>query len=356
MIGLSFVSQKNAISRIRIQNPLDSISERIQNLYYFDLPYFPPHPMVLKDTLFIVFRAKANVHILNDLKTVRTKFPNVKLILDNDDLIWFDLLPDWNHLKPNFAKFTEIDRIHEVEWMNLMNMKTFSTQFLRDWVWNNLHRGPSCIIPNTVQKALWMSPEKIVKKDIKVPRVVYSGSSTHFHNQNKLYGDWTEEWAAWVIESVKSHRIEFHCIGSLPWFFECIKYKMKVYPWTPYSSLPGLIRKIDPHFSINPLADHIFNKCKSDIKLVEASASECICFGSSFPDSPYLQCQMTAPVDVSKDEIERKIRDACDKSNFERMLKAQRKWMAQEGRWTESLDNIKRWTTALIGPGALNAK
>ena len=355
MVGLSFVSQKNAISKIRIQNPLETIAERIQNLYYFDLPCFPIHPKVLSETAFIVFRGRSNVQILNDLKQIKVKFPHVRLILDNDDLIWDDLLPDWNFLKPNFAKFTPEDRKNEIEWMSLMNMKTFSTPYLTSWVWDNMHKGPSALIPNTVQKALWYAPEKKLNGDIKVPRVLYSGSSTHFSNTNKLYGDWTEEWANWVIESVKNSKIEFHCIGSLPWFFEGIKHKIKVYPWTPYSSLPGLIRKIDPHFSINPLADHVFNKCKSDIKLVEASAMECVCFGTSFDNSPYLECPLTAPVEVSKDEIDRKIKDACDKSRFESMLKRQREWMETEGRWSESLINIKRWTTALIGPEALNA-
>jgi hypothetical protein len=204
-----------------------------------------------------------------------------------------------------------------------------------------------------VQRSLWYTPEKRLTGDIKVPRVLYSGSSTHFSNKKKMYGDWNEEWANWVIESVKNGKIEFHCIGSFPWFLEEIKDKIRVYPWIPYSSLPGLIRSIDPHFSINPLADHVFNKCKSDVKLVEASAMECVCFGSSFEDSPYQECQMKAPVDVTKDEIERKIREACDKMRFESMLVKQRAWMIAEGRWSESIINIRRWTDALFGQGAL---
>ena len=62
-----------------------------------------------------------------------------------------------------------------------------------------------------------------------------------------------------------------------------------------------------PHFSINPLKINNFNRAKSDLKLVEASAGKIACIGTVFSDgspSPfdgiYDKCKVNENVTVEE--------------------------------------------------------
>ena len=347
---LSFLYQKNSISEIRVKNPLRALDDATQDIYYFDIPYLPPAQKVLDTTAAIVVRGMCNPNALVQLSEIK-KNPanrNIRFVLDNDDLVWTPL-PEWNRLRDSYMKHLENSSRWEKPWLEAMDFRTFSTQFLADWVKTNICDKPSMVIPNTVRIPEWFTEHRPRTKDLKKPVVVYSASSTHYHNEKRLSGDWNSEWIAWIVEAVKAGKIELHVMGGLPFFFEEIKDRIKQYGWVSYSGYPSLIRRISPDFSINPLAPCDFNRAKSDIKMVEAAAMDCVCVGSVFDKSPYANCQIGIPEDMDRAGIEKAVSNACKKDVFEDMLAKQREWMNVEGRWTESALNISRLKLAVTG-------
>ena len=137
-----------------------------------------------------------------------------------------------------------------------------------------------------------------IVEDIKKPRVLYTGSPTHYNNNEKLLGDWDNAWKDWVIKSVENDKIEFVVMGGLPWFLEEIKEKITVVPWVDSYRYHIAVKEQRAHFGIMPLVPNNFNHGKSDIKAIEHYADGVVCIGTTFTNgkpSPYDNNPVTIP-------------------------------------------------------------
>ena len=346
----SHIGPKNAVSAIRVRNPYTAFAERFPNVFYFDIPIVPLQNDVMKDCNAIVFCGRANPYTLKWLEYIRAKnlAPKMKIVVDEDDLIWDNMLPEWNLCKPTFDGMSEEEKKGNGTFLRLADRVTFSTEFLRDWTVDKfgLEKGKSRIIPNAVSKTIWVRGEQREWKGRK-PVVMYSGSPTHYSNKKRMLGDFSQNIADWLIENAKEGKIELHVLGGFPWFFEEIKSKVKTHGWVSYSALPGLIRSIKPDFSVNPLAECDFNRAKSDIKLVEAAAMGCICVGSKFDGSPYKDCLFGFDEGTSKKKLDDIFFGIANDKDFSSAVAKQDKWMEKNGRWLESVYHLARLADAL---------
>ena len=276
-----------------------------------------------------------------------------KIVWDMDDMIWGhnelqggsknEGIPSYNRAWPNI---TDEMKESSVEVMKLCDVNTFSTQYLCDYVEKEFNITNTKVIPNTVLKSYWGNPKREAVTDIVKPKVIYTGSPTHYDNSGKLFGDWDNQWKEYIIQAVNNNEIDMYFMGGLPWFFDCIKSKVTVMPFLPIFAMHLEIKKIQPHFCINPLVENQFNSAKSDLKLVESAAAGMVCLGTTFDNSvsPYDNCHKDCQVNhkATVDEIREFIKKLSAPEKFNSIIKWQDDWMELEGRYTESPTNIHR--------------
>ena len=130
------------------------------------------------------------------------------------------------------------------------------------------------VVKNVVPRYLWNFERKSnIREDLVKPRVIYSGSPTHYKQpipklqpgQNPNFpkghpgqpgnrGDWSTALCDWVIKNVKEDKINFICMGALPWFWECIKDKIRFVPWVDSQSYPRLVMSLNADFQIRSIS------------------------------------------------------------------------------------------------------
>ena len=184
------------------------------------------------------------------------------------------------------------------------------------------------------------------------PKIIYTGSPTHYSNEQKLYGDWENPaWREFIIKNVKEDKISFTCMGGLPWFFEEIKDKIKVIGWLNSFQYHIGVMGEKADFSIMPLVPNWFNYCKSDLKHVENCAAKSLSIGSYFPEQkykgPYENVPVKLPWNCSLKDIEQTIEYYSHPENYNKIIDQQTKWMDDDGRWLESPKWINNFLTVL---------
>jgi len=296
--------------------------------------------------------------LLSKYKEMQDKF-KYKMVWDIDDFIWGhnekqggtkdDGVPSYNFGWPNIT-----DEVKEssVKIMNLMDTCLFSTQFLADYAKNELGVKADCkVLPNAIPMYFWGNVMKNdITERIEKPRVLYTGSPTHYSNQHKMLGDWDNAWKEWVIKNVKEDKIEFIVMGGLPWFFEEIKDKIKVVDWVDSFRYHIAVKEQKAHFGIMPLVPNNFNHGKSDIKYIEHSADGVVALGSIFTNgkpSPYDNCEVTVPDNVSVQDIDDIFWPLTEPENFNKVKNAQYNKLNNEARFIEHPEYVK-YLTSLI--------
>jgi hypothetical protein len=247
---------------------------------------------------------------------------------------------------------TEEIKKASVEIMNLMDKCIFSTQWLADYAKNELKIKPPCfVLPNAVAGWEWgMNKKEPISQDIKKPRVIYTGSPTHYSNKNKQLGDFDNAWKDWVIKSVNKNEIDFVCMGGLPWFFESIKNKIEIVDWVPSLNYHKKVQSLKPDFGIMPLVPNDFNRGKSDIKAIEHYIDGVVCMGTVFTDgtvSPYDNNPIGLPDNCTVEDID-EIFEKYKKADNYNMIRVEQYRLLGEGRLYESKEYVQKFMDLLF--------
>jgi len=114
---------------------------------------------------------------------------------------------------------------------------------------------------------------QLYRDNIHKPRIGFSSSSTHFDLENKNCGidDFTH-----IIKFIEStmHKYQWVFIGAFPLQLETY-IKSKQLELHPGSDILNFLRELNDkrlNVLVAPLQDNIFNRCKSNIKLIESWA------------------------------------------------------------------------------------
>lgn len=348
-------------------NYLNSIYGIKKNLSVLFSPSFLHQEDMLSVTYSIFLqRQMTHAHVKNIMKYVdRRNDLKYRLVYDIDDYIW-----DFNELQGGskdlgvpsynfgYKGVTKEHKNNSTEIMKVCDKITVSTEPLKDYIKNTLKvETPIEVLKNTIPLHLWGNTKKNpIKEDIKKPKVIYTGSPTHYKNPHKddpskKLGDFENAWKDWIIKSVKEDKIEFHCLGGLPWFFEDIKSKIKVYHWIDYYRYHLLIKHINPDFGIMPIVPNMFNQCKSDVKFIEYCAGGIVGVGTSFKGtnfiSPYEDMPQNLPHDCSIEDIEEKFKELSTKDIYNKSLEDQYEILYKD-RFTESSEYINQLVNILV--------
>ena len=205
------------------------------------------------------------------------KKTGTRVIYEIDDIIFREDIPDYNKFKPAF----ESDEIREssVKIMQICDEITVSCQFMKDYYIDKTGNKKITIIPNCPPK-FWIGnlydEQKIRKTYQKTkarPRILYPGSGAHFDVDNRVKG---RDDFHHVVEAVIRTRQKFKWvfIGAFP---NAVKPyvqlgEMEFYPWHSLYDYPALMERLEITMVVAPLLDSVFNRAKSDVKYIEASA------------------------------------------------------------------------------------
>lgn len=359
------------------------------NAMYFDgidtgvipiiMPIFTFDPNLLAHSKSIVFQrpvSKVHVDVVRRYKALQQKY-GYKMVFEIDDLIFKtglgpadkeDGIPSYN-LSSKHIKLDELEsNIKEV--LPLMDLIVVSTDYLKKAFEKVFNVNNVITIKNVVPRYLWNYPrKKHIAEDLKKPRVIYSGSPTHYINPvpprqpspNEpngfaglagKKGDWNTALCDWVIKNVKEDKIDFVCMGALPFFWECIKDKIKFIPWVNSQTFPRLFQEQMADFSIASIVDNEFNKCKSALRYTEACASGAVFIGTVFhdnDDSPYREIHPDCKYfdNWTVDQIDELFWKLCKKEKYNEVLDKQYEQCNHADFWLESSKHMNEWMNML---------
>lgn len=351
------VSDATGCGHIRCILPftyINSVFGKDMTLSPMVTPIFIKQPDILLRTRSILFQRQMSPEHINTIaqyKQLQQQF-KFKIVYDFDDLLWgknefqggdkYHGIPAYNFASDRVSPEMKAAAI---EIMKQADIITTSTHYLKNYITPIVAPVPVEYLQNTVPVYLWGRKERpMEKEDIKKPVVVFNESPTHYSNEKKMMGDLDNAWADWFVKSVKQNEIELHVMGGLPFFFEEIRSKVKIYEWLSALQYPYVMKMISPHFVISPLVPNEFNSSKSDIKKIEAQACGAIPIGTVFKDrpSPYDENIVKAPVDIDVQGIDALIKKYCERDLFNATVMRGYRELEQNNRYTESVGFINK--------------
>jgi len=357
-ILLSFVSDSSGCGHVRNIFPmtyLNSVYGKNSDIIPIISPMFIWQQDILVRTKSIFFQRQMSpdqLKAIHQYKELQKSY-KFKMVWDIDDFIWGaneqqggtidDGVPTYNF---GWRGIVPEVKAASIEIMKLMDLITVSTEYLK-WYLTTV-KGitvPIKVVPNAIPKYFWGNKrKKPITKDIVRPRVVYTGSPTHYNNQEKLEGDFKNAWKDWVIKAVNENRIEFYCMGGLPFFFESIKDKIKIVDWVNSFQYHHTVKDINADFGIMPLVPNNFNYSKSDIKAIELYSCGVACIGTTFTNgkpSPYDNNPLKLPDNCSVKDIDNMIAKYSKVDEYNKILNIQYNKMIKEHRYLEAPEYVK---------------
>ena len=372
-IALIYCKDTSGCSHVRLRYNSEYINGYTMGVIPVLLPYPTFDPVYLTKAKSIVFQRpmyERDVHIIRRYKELQPKF-GYKLVAEFDDLVFLtgegkdDGVPKYNPGHEAIRKTIPMITECLTKTLSMCDMVITSTPYLKKMIEKVFKHGNVKVIKNVVPRYLWNFERKpLITEDIKKPRVVYSGSPTHFKSpipklqpgQHPNFpnghpgrpgdkGDWNTALCDWVIKNVKENKIDFIVVGSLPFFFNEIKTKIQYVPWSDSHTFPRKFMEIHADFSIATVIDNPFNKCKSSLRFTEACACGCVFIGNVFAandDSPYREinenCKFTDKSTVA--QIDKIFWALCKKDKYNEVLEWQYDFINNNGCWLESDSHI----------------
>ena len=276
---------------------------------------------------------------------------NLRIVIDYDDLLWdvcgYNMFPPYNHVKidPFYAGNgieSFIRYVDDVLVSTVYLGRCFVTRFGKD--------VPVKCVPNYLPHAWYGHRKHRITDKLTKPVVVYGGSTTHYTPKDP--GDFGGPWVDWMIDAVTNDRIELHMFdnGVSSEFFAPIADKVIHHDHVNSLDWGATLREVEGDFYLAPLAENTFNKCKSNLKLLEACASGMCLIGSSFEDGPYEEAHKISKIDNnwSVDQLQSRVDELCEPSNYNDAMDFQDTLIGKY--WLENTDNLTKVLSAWCGP------
>lgn len=203
-----------------------------------------------------------------------------KVIIDYDDLLWAGSNYDCPRYNVALSYYAMAERREAMKKYldEAADAVICTTDYLKARLSEFVSSEKITVIPNCLSMRDWLFPRTTV-----VPTdesYLYAGSVTHYHNEKRLYGDFSIPLANYLRDK------KFGFMGDVtPWFLttkqhfkyvKCPVYSKSLYQYTR-----------DWRYTLAPLAKNSFNMAKSDIKYLESCAVGRVCLVSDFDGSPY---------------------------------------------------------------------
>jgi hypothetical protein len=200
-----------------------------------------------------------------------------RLIYEVDDIVFKDDIPDYNRCKEAFVDQSIIDSILSI--MQEMDEITVTCDYMKEYYQYKTGNKNITVIPNYPPK-FWLDRfynkervQKLYEKNKKRPRILYSGSGTHIDVLNKT--NFNDDFAHVVNDIIKARKkFKFVWKGCFPLAVKPYidNGEMEFINWSALHDYPQGLVDTNCNASFAPLIDNVFNKSKSNIKMIESGA------------------------------------------------------------------------------------
>jgi hypothetical protein len=209
---------------------------------------------------------------------------HTKMIYEIDDVVFAEDIPIYNRNRDAFTSTEIQSSIKDI--LGIMDEIVVTTDYFKEYMSSKIDNKKITVIPNYLMK-WWFDRYynlnqllKAYDKNKKKPIVAIFASGTHCDVLNRTN---QQDDFAFVVDNIIKTRTEFnwHFYGSYPLTLKPFidKGEMKFFPWVQLSEFPETMAKSGAQLTFACLQDNNFNRCKSNIKLIEAGALglPCVC-------------------------------------------------------------------------------
>jgi len=218
----------------------------------------------------------SQVAFVEELQKVKKQM-GFRLIYEIDDIALRDDIPLYNRCRDAFTDQKIVDNIMKV--MGSVDEITVTCKFMKDYYQDKTGNKNITILPNYAPK-FWLDKyydrkklEDNFDKNKKRPRILYAGSGTHIDVLNRTNG---KDDFGHVVESIIKARKKFKFVfkGCYPVALKPFidSGEMEFHNWSPLFELPKGLEELGCNAVYAPLVDNIFNRSKSNIKMIESGA------------------------------------------------------------------------------------
>ena len=218
----------------------------------------------------------SQVAFIEELQKVKKQM-GFRLIYEIDDIALRDDIPLYNRCRDAFTDQKIVDNIMKV--MGSVDEITVTCKFMKDYYQDKTGNKNITILPNYAPK-FWLDKyydrkklENSFDKNKKRPRILYAGSGTHIDVLNRTGG---KDDFGHIVESIIKARKKFKFVfkGCYPVALKPFidSGEMEFHNWSPLFELPKGLEVLGCNAVYAPLVDNIFNKSKSNIKMIESGA------------------------------------------------------------------------------------
>lgn len=212
----------------------------------------------------------------------------VKMMYEIDDVVFAEDIPLYNRNREAFTAPEIQDSIKAI--FSMMDEITVTSDYFKDYLIAKTGNKNVTVIPNYLMKwwfDRYYNLHQLVKdydKNKKKPVIAIFASGTHCDVLNRTN---QQDDFSGVVNHIIKTKTEFvwHFYGSYPLTLKPFidKGEMKFTPWVQLTEFPEVMANSGAQLTFAALQDNNFNRCKSNIKLIEAGALgiPCVC-----PDMP----------------------------------------------------------------------
>jgi hypothetical protein len=208
----------------------------------------------------------------------------LKLMYEVDDVVFAEDIPLYNRNRDAFTDKEIRESIIEI--MSMMDEITVTSEYFRDYVIEKTGLKNVSYIPNYLMK-WWFDRYynlgdlvKKFEKNKKKPIVAIFASGTHVDVTNRA--NQKDDFEMVVPAIIKAKKdFEWHFYGSYPLPLKPFidRGEIKYFPWVRLPDFAETVANAGAQVTFAALQDNNFNRCKSNIKLIESGAIglPCVC-------------------------------------------------------------------------------
>ena len=280
LVHLLNPSDYSAVGMYRLIFPSICAKTTNHNLKFIESSYYIGDMNFYKVCRTVKFQrpySKPQFNFFNKIVKPCSEMYGFWTIMDIDDCLVYDDIPNYNLAKDVFKG--EIQDILKAM-MESVDFITTTTDYLADYYANKfgVDRSKFVVIPNYLPR-WWIGKRHMVQESVyhfqenlkNKLKVAFICGQNHYDvkNQNSGIDDFTH-LIDWVKSSLDIY--EFHFVGGVPKQLEqeLVDDKIFVDPPVDIMNYPNEIASRNYNIWVCPLQDNVFNRCKSNIKLLEA--------------------------------------------------------------------------------------
>ena len=257
-------------------------------LHCIEVPSPLMEPGILGATRSIVLKSPAGwqgLELVKQLKGAQAKF-QFRVIADYDDVPFYTgeshREGDSDFDAINTKSWDDKHNASTIELLRLCDVVTVSKEYLKTKFEKATGSRNVVVIPNAVARSMWSLERRApLTSDLKTVNIVLTACPQHAvpaHRDEKgndvpeQLGDYASgEWREWLVKHVKDGDVTLTQMGNPSFLWNEIQDRVRSVPWVSPNRFASLTCRLHPDLIIAPLVPNEINRCRSDLRYVEAA-------------------------------------------------------------------------------------